>query len=90
MVFNLASGTQVVVGTLVSGDLMAISALIPPYRLTATGIAREDIDLIQFEAAKLRELCEEVPELGYRLMMAIAKSAMDRLSEARVQLAALE
>ncbi len=88
IVFSLREDENIVVDTLVSGDLMAISALIPPYRLTASGIARQDGKLIQIKAPELRQLCEDVPELGYRLMLQVAKTAMSRLSEARVQLAA--
>lgn len=88
IVFSLREDENVVVDTLVSGDLMAISALIPPYQLTASGIARQDGKLIQIKAHELRQLCEDVPELGYRLMLQVAKAAMSRLSEARVQLAA--
>jgi CRP-like cAMP-binding protein len=88
IVFSLPSDKEVIVDTLVAGDLMAISALIPPYHLTASGIAREDGELIQIEAVGLRKWCEEEPELGYRLMLSVAKAAMSRLSQARVQIAA--
>jgi CRP-like cAMP-binding protein len=87
VIYTTYSGDMIVVGSLVPGDVMGISALIPPYRLTASGIARSDGDLIKIEAEGLRKLCEEVPVLGYRLMSAIAKAAMDRLNETRVQLA---
>ena len=86
--YTFAEGEQIVVGTLVAGDLMAISAVIPPYHLTATGIAKKDGKVIQIEAEEMRRLCEEVPELGYRIMLQIAKTAMARLTETRVQLAA--
>ena len=87
IVYDLASGGEVVVGTVVPGDLMGISAMIPPFHLTASGIAKEDGTFIQIEAAGLRQLCEDVPELGYRIMMHEAKATMDRLGETRVQLA---
>jgi CRP-like cAMP-binding protein len=84
---TLGTGEAVVVGTLVKGDLMALSALIPPYHLSATGIAKEDGKLIQIEAKPLRRLCDENPELGYRLMQGVAKGLMTRLQDTRVELA---
>jgi CRP/FNR family cyclic AMP-dependent transcriptional regulator len=84
---TLGTGEKVVVGTLVSGDLMALSALIPPYHLSATGVAKEDGKLIQIEAEPLRRLCDENPELGYRLMLSVAKGIMTRLQATRVELA---
>jgi CRP-like cAMP-binding protein len=84
---TLGTGETVVVGTLVEGDLMALSALIPPYHLSATGIAKEDGKLIQIEAVALRKLLEENPELGYRLMQGAAKGIMTRLQDTRVELA---
>jgi CRP/FNR family cyclic AMP-dependent transcriptional regulator len=84
---TLGTGDKVVVGTLVSGDLMALSALIPPYHLSATGIAKENGKLIQIKAEPLRRLCDENPELGYRLMQSVAKGVMTRLQDTRVELA---
>ncbi len=84
---TLGSGKRAVVGSLVEGDLMALSALIPPYHLSASGIAKEDGKLIQIQAAKLRALLDDNPELGYSLMKGIAKGLMGRLQDTRVELA---
>lgn len=84
---TLGSGEKVIVGTLVAGDLMGVSALIPPYQLTAAGIAKTDGEYIQIEATPLRRICEENPDLGYRLMQGVAKGLMDRLQSTRVELA---
>ena len=84
---TLGTGEKAVVGTLVEGDLMALSALIPPYHLSATGVAKEDGKLIKIEAEPLRQLCDENPGLGYRLMQGVAKGIMTRLQDTRVELA---
>jgi CRP-like cAMP-binding protein len=84
---TVGTGEKVVVGTLVDGDLMALSALIPPYHLSATGIAKVDGKLIQIKADKLRTLLEDNPGLGYRLMQGAAKGLMTRLQNTRVELA---
>lgn len=85
---SIASGEDVVVDTCVPGDLMAISALISPYHLTASGIARDDGKLVQLKAHPLRQLCEDVPELGYSLMLQVAKTATNRLYHTRLKLGA--
>lgn len=87
IVLTLGSGQKAVVGSLVEGDLMALSALIPPFHLTASGIAKSDGQFIQFEAKPLRQLCDENPALGYRLMQGVAKGLMSRLQDTRVELA---
>jgi CRP-like cAMP-binding protein len=84
---TLGTGETVVVGTLVEGDLMALSALIPPYHLSATGIAKGDGKMIQIKAEPLRDLLDDNPELGYRLMQGVAKGIMTRLQDTRVELA---
>jgi CRP-like cAMP-binding protein len=85
--FTLGSGKKVVVGRVAPGDLMALSALLPPYQLNASGIARSDGKAIQIEAAGLRELCEKNMDLGYRLMLGVAKALRNRLLDTRVELA---
>jgi CRP-like cAMP-binding protein len=84
---TIGSGQRVIVGTLVAGDLMAISAMIPPYHLTASGIGKQDGKFIQIEAGPLRKICEESPMLGYRLMQSVSKGLMTRLQGTRVELA---
>jgi CRP/FNR family cyclic AMP-dependent transcriptional regulator len=85
--FELTKDRKIVVGTLAAGDLMAISALVPPYRLMASGIAKEDGSLIQIEAPELRELLEENPELGYRLLKGVSQALLSRLNQTRIELA---
>lgn len=82
----LPGGKHAPVGNVVAGDLLGISALIPPYQLTTSAVARKDGRLIQFEAGGLRDLMDKVPELGYRLMMAAAKALHDRLESTRLEL----
>ncbi|TFH35942.1 MAG: cyclic nucleotide-binding domain-containing protein [Anaerolineales bacterium] len=77
---------QVVVGTLGPGELMALSALIPPYLLTASAIASTDGKMICFESEDLRRLMDDNPELGYPLMSGVAKALRDRLKNTRIEL----
>ena len=84
---TLGSGQSAIVGTLIQGDLMALSALISPYHLSATGIAKGDGKYIQIEAKALRQLCDDDTDLGYHLMQGVAKGLMGRLQDTRVELA---
>jgi CRP-like cAMP-binding protein len=87
IVFELTHERKLTVGSLTAGDLMAISALVPPYYLTASGIAKEDGSLIQIKAPELRQLLDENPELGYRLMRGVSQALLTRLNQTRVELA---
>jgi CRP-like cAMP-binding protein len=83
---TFSAENQVVVGTLVPGDLMALSSLIPPYKLTSSAIARNDGKMICIEAEGLRALMEENPELGFHIMSGAAKALRDRLQSTRIEL----
>jgi CRP-like cAMP-binding protein len=86
--YLLGTGEMRTVDTLVDGDLLVWSALVEPYRTTAYGTTTKETHLIAIQADKLRQLCEENPILGYRLMTQVAKLLAHRLENARVQLAA--
>lgn len=86
--YLLGNGEMRTVDTLVDGDLLVWSALVEPYRTTAYGTTTKDTHLIAIQADRLRQLCEENPILGYRLMTEVAKLLAHRLETARVQLAA--
>ncbi len=86
--YVLGSGELRTVDTLVDGDLLVWSALVEPYRTTGVGTVTKDAQLVGIAADRLRQLCEENPLLGYRLMTEVAKLLAHRLESARVQLAA--
>jgi CRP-like cAMP-binding protein len=85
--YTLGNGELRTVDTLVAGDLMMWSALVEPYRSTATGTAKKDTKLITIDGAKLRELCEQDHDLGYRILLSLAQLLATRLEGARVQVA---
>ena len=86
----LGCGQMRTVDTLVDGDLLVWSALIEPYRTTAIGTTTKDCQLVRIAAAKLRELCNRDPLMGYQLAIQVAKLLAHRLESARVQLAAVD
>jgi CRP-like cAMP-binding protein len=75
-------------GSINPGEAFGVSALIDPYRYTTTARASAPVQALRVDAIALRQLLENKPRLGVRLMGQIARVAMERLNAARVQLAA--
>lgn len=88
IIYRIGDGREVTAESAVGGDVIAWSALLAPYKLTASGVGSKDGELIAVEAAKLREMCDADACLGYQLMTEIARGLRDRLTGLRVQLAA--
>ena len=88
IVYLMGDDHEVAAETAVSGDVIAWSAVLEPYHLTASAIATHDGELIEIDGHKLLELCETDSLLGYQLMKEIAKGLRDRLTGLRVQMAA--
>jgi CRP/FNR family transcriptional regulator, cyclic AMP receptor protein len=76
------------VGEVNPGETFGISALIDPYQYTTTARANRSSHVIKVDAAQLRALLAEASALAARVMQQVAKTAMQRLSATRVQLAA--
>ena len=70
------------------GEIFGISALIEPYVFTAAVHVEKTCRLIEIDAVSLRALCEVDAALNCGLMRAVAKAAMERLQDTRVQLIA--
>jgi CRP-like cAMP-binding protein len=70
------------------GEIFGISALIEPYKYTATLRVDKTSRIIEIGAADLRALCEKDPKLAYGLMQAVAKASIERLQATRIQLIA--
>jgi CRP-like cAMP-binding protein len=76
------------VGEINPGEILAVSALVEPYVLSATAKVAQPSRLIKFDAEALRELFTRDPYMGYTVMLQVAKAIMERLMYTRVQLAA--
>jgi CRP-like cAMP-binding protein len=70
------------------GDIFGISALIEPYVYTASVRASAPSRVVKTDGVGLRALCEVDLKLAVGFMKATAKTAMERLNDTRVQLAA--
>ena len=76
------------IGVVNPNEIFGVSALIEPHQYTATLRAETPCHVIKINAPALRALCEVDMQLCSGLMKAVAKTAMDRLEMARVQLVA--
>ena len=76
------------VGSIVAGEPFAISAVLEPYRLTASAVADGPVQAIAIDAAGLRALCELSCHMGYTVMRQVARALAERLGFALIELAA--
>ena len=88
IVYNLGDSRQVVAEYAIKGDVVCWSAVLAPFKLTASAIGSKDGELVVIDAKTLLNSCDENSELGYRLMTEIAKGLRERLTGLRVQIAA--
>ncbi|MER5494439.1 cyclic nucleotide-binding domain-containing protein [Streptomyces sp. NPDC002454] len=76
----------VVVETLHPGDLLGWSWLFPPHEWDFGAEAFSPVRAYEFDAPKVRALCEEEPALGLVLLRAVAEVLAHRLAGARARL----
>ena len=88
--YTLGTGELRIVDTLVAGEILGWPALVEPYRITCIATTCKPTHLIWIEAKGLRELCEQDPLLGYRLMTEVITILTERLEATRAQLATSE
>lgn len=75
--------------TISAGDVLGWSWLFPPYYWHFNARAAEPTKAIFFYGTRLREQCDENPELGYELMKRMAEIIIKRLQATRQQLVEL-
>lgn len=79
---------EFLVGEVNPGELFGISALLPPFRLTATAVVTKPSNGIRFDAGKLYHLCQVEIDLENRILRQLTKEIFERLNYSRIQLAA--
>lgn len=72
--------------TVGTGDLLAWSAFLGNQRMTTTAIASTDVQLIGFDSDRVRRLCDDNYEIGYRFLQSLAEALSRRLVATRLQL----
>ena len=75
-----------VVETLDPGDVVGISWMLPPYRLTFDARCIGPCEVIAIDAVALRDACDADPALGYSIYKHLSGIVRDRLQAARLQL----
>lgn len=85
--YALGNGELRTVDTLTAGEILGWPAMVEPYRITCIATTRKPTHLIQIEAKRLRQLCEEDPLLGYRLTGEVVRLLAERLDATSTQLA---
>lgn len=83
---NVPARPPVVVETLHRGDLLGWSWFLPPYEWHLSAHAVGPVTALQFDAARVRDLCNADAALGYELSWHIARIIGHRLQQARMRL----
>ncbi len=76
------------VGEVNPGEPFGISALIEPYRYTASVVTNRHSRVLKIDGHALRALCDSDTAMAAALMRNVAKDALSRLEETRTQLVA--
>ncbi len=77
---------SVAVQSIGPGELLGRSWVVPPYRWHFGATVVSPTRAIAWDAARLRELAEEDPALGYRLSLVLAEAMLNRLQSTRLRL----
>jgi CRP/FNR family transcriptional regulator, cyclic AMP receptor protein len=80
--------SNALVGSIAPGEVLGVSALIEPYRYTASSRATVPVKVIEIDGLALRELMGKDTNLGYTLMRNTAIAVLERLRYTQVELAA--
>ena len=86
IVVELGLGREQEVQTASRFEIIGWSAMVPPYRYTATVKATERTKALAFDGQELRNLRFSNPELGYALYVGIASVIATRLRNTFLQL----
>ncbi len=74
-------------GIINPGELFGISALVEPFTLTSSARVTKPSMVIRIDGISLQNLCMKDDKLAYALIQQVARTSMERLSAARLQLA---
>lgn len=77
---------EIIICSLVAGEILGWSWLIPPYRWHFDARAVEVTRAIALDGKCLREKCEKDHDLGYEIMKRFARIIAERLEATRLQL----
>jgi CRP-like cAMP-binding protein len=78
---------EIVFDTVHPGEILGISALIPPNIFTSSARTPDGCDVMKIDAAKLSALCQKDVRMAYKFIHQVAKVTIERLHATRLQLA---
>jgi CRP-like cAMP-binding protein len=76
----------IAIQTLDAGEVLGWSWLVPPHRWRFQGRAVEPARLLALDGRRLRDWCEENPDLGYKLLKRFVQIMAQRLEATRLLL----
>ncbi|MBI2928180.1 MAG: cyclic nucleotide-binding domain-containing protein [Verrucomicrobia bacterium] len=82
---NAPGRGPLIIQTLGEGDLLGWSSMVPPYTKHFCARAIELTRALAFDGAKVRQLCEGDPKLGYELLKRLSAVMGQRLQATRLQ-----
>jgi CRP-like cAMP-binding protein len=77
-------------GTLVRGEVLGWSSIVPPYMYALSAQAVKNTRLIEIKAGGLRELLDDNPQFGYYFMKNITEVISERLKYKCIQILSLK
>lgn len=81
LVTHLGDGRPAVLETLIAGDLLGVSAMLPRGRRRLSATARGPVEAIAIDGRLLRYGCDDNPWLGRSMLMSVVET-MDRRAAA--------
>jgi CRP/FNR family transcriptional regulator, cyclic AMP receptor protein len=84
--FHVPGRGDVVIEHVGPGGVLGWSWLFAPYRWTLGGIVAQDCRALQFDAASVREMIDDDPDLGRELVTRFGAVIAERLQAARQRL----
>ena len=85
---TVGNGKRTTVDSLIAGDLMQLSSVVPPFETRFGAVTRGPTKVIAIRAGMLRDYLENNATAGFHLLQRIVEAMSERLDGTRVQLAA--
>jgi CRP-like cAMP-binding protein len=86
VLYRIGEAGQVHVDTISGEDAVGCSALVEPYTYTATERSLTEVEVLEINAASLRELMQKDCRLGFSLQQQIIRVLMARVLNLRLEL----
>jgi CRP/FNR family transcriptional regulator, cyclic AMP receptor protein len=85
VLYSIGEADQVHVDTVSGEDAVGCSALVEPYTYTATERSLTEVEVLEVDAASLRELMQKDCRLGLSLQQHIIRVLMERILNLRLE-----